>query len=437
MTERTQPHDRDAEQAALGAMLMSKSAITEVSELLEGADFYLPAHEAVFDAVLALNAVGQPCDAITVGRELDRRGQLKRIGGAPYLNTLISAVVTSGNAGYHAQIIREHAVRRRLIEVGTRITQMGYATDDGSDLTEIVDRAQAAAGSLTRGADPTEEPIADVFDGMLDEIARGVSAGLATGFRDLDELTQGLQPGQLIIIGARPSVGKTTAGMDLIRHVSIRNRIPSAMFSLEMTRRQLIRRALSAEGRINLHHLAPGLMTADDWARAAKVREQIVTAPIHLDDSSGLTMMAIRAKARRLYRERGVRLMVVDYAQLVASGMARRIDSKQAEVTAVSQGLKLLAKELMIPVVVLAQLNRETEKRTDKRPILSDLKDSGSLEQDADIVILLHREDVHDRQSPRAGEADFIVAKHRDGPTSTITVAFQGHYSRFVDMAQS
>lgn len=437
MTERTQPHDRDAEQAVLGAMLMSRNALNEIAGLLDSSDFYVHAHECVFAAILAVDAAGQGCDVVTVSRELERRGDLKRVGGAPYLNTLVSSVVTPANAGYHAQIVREHAVRRRLVEVGTRITQMGYTTDDGSDLAEIVDRAQAEAGTLTRGADPAEETIADTLDGMLDEIERGVSDGLATGFRDLDQLTQGFKPGQMVIIGARPSVGKTTAGMDIIRHVSIRNRIPSAMFSLEMTRKQLIRRAMSAEGRINLHHLAPNCMTPEDWARVAKVREQIVTAPIHLDDSSGLTMMAIRAKARRLHREKGVRLLVVDYAQLVASGTARRQDSKQAEVTAVSNGLKLLAKELMIPVVVLAQLNRETEKRTDKRPVLSDLKDSGSLEQDADIVILLHREDAYERESPRAGEADLIVAKHRDGPTATITVAFQGHYSRFIDMAQS
>lgn len=435
---RATPHDAEAERGVLGAMLLSKHAIDDVMELLDPADFYVPAHEAIFLAVLQLHADGGRPDAVTVGHELERRGELKRIGGAPYLHTLMGSVVVAASAGYYAQIVRAHAVRRRMIEAGTRIAAMGYATDDPADLAEIVDRAQAEANALGEHGGHAEEPTnAEVFDGLLDKIEKGVPLGVATGFRDLDELTGGLQPGQMIIIAARPSLGKSTLGLDFLRKISIGNRVPSGMFSLEMNREELIRRGLSAEGGINLHHLAPGRMTEDDWARAARVRERIVTAPVWIDDAADLTMMRIRTKARRMVQKHGVRLIVIDYAQLMSSGSTRRHENRQTEVSEISRGSKLLAKELDIPVVLIAQLNRGPEQRADKRPMASDLRESGSLEQDADVIILIHREDAYERESPRAGEADLIVAKHRNGPTATITVAFQGHYARFVDMAQS
>lgn len=435
---RVLPQDMDAERAVLGALLLSKHAIDEVSELLDAADFYAPAHEKIFLAVLKVHADGTRPDAVTTGHELQRRGELKQVGGVPYLHTLMGSVVTAGSAGYYAQIVRTHAVRRRMIDAGTRIAAMGFATDDPADLAQIVDRAQAEANALTEHGGRVEEPTnAEVFDGLLDEIEKGVPLGVATGFRDLDELTGGLQPGQMIILAARPSLGKSTLGLDFLRHVSITQRIPSAMFSLEMNRKELIRRGLSAEGGINLHHLAPGRMTDDDWARAAKVRERIVTAPVWIDDSPDLTMMRIRTQGRRFKQQHNVAVMVVDYAQLMSSGNTRRHENRQTEVSDISRGLKLLAKELEIPVVVIAQLNRGPEQRSDKRPVASDLRESGSLEQDADVIILIHREDAYERESPRAGEADLIVAKHRNGPTATITVAFQGHYSRFVDMKQS
>jgi len=435
---RALPHDADAERAVLGAMLLSKHAIDEVAELLDSSDFYAPAHEKIFLAVLKVHADGARPDAVTTAHELERRGELKRIGGAPYLHTLMGSVVTPGSAGHYAEIVRAHAVRRRMIEAGTRIVAMGYATDDPADLALIVDRAQAEANALGEHGSRVEDPSnAEVFDGLLDKIDKGVPLGVATGFRDLDDLTGGLQPGQLIIIAARPSLGKSTLGLDFLRNISIRDRVPSGMFSLEMNREELIRRGLSAEGGINLHHLAPGRMTEDDWARAARVRERIVTAPVFIDDAPDLTMMRIRTKARRMVQKHGVRLIVVDYAQLLSSGSTRRHENRQTEVSEISRGSKLLAKELNIPVVLIAQLNRGPEQRADKRPMASDLRESGSLEQDADVIILIHREDAYERESPRAGEADLIVAKHRNGPTATITVAFQGHYARFVDMAES
>lgn len=438
MTDRTPPQDLDAERAVLGAMLISRHAIEDVMETLDGPDFYRPAHEQVYKAILDLYADARAADAVTVAAELTRRGQLERIGGSPYLHTLMSSIPTAANAGYYADIVRDRAVQRRMIEAGTRIAQMGWETDDGADLATIVDRAQAEVHGLSarRGIDREPSPIDD-FAVMLEEIENGRDAGLQTGFTDLDALTGGLHPGQMIIIAARPAVGKSALGGNISCNVSITNGLPSAFFSLEMPRRELIRRFTSSEGRILLHHLKHGNMTRDDWDRAAAVKERIARAHLYIDDDPGLTAMRLRTKARRLREQRDIRLIVIDYLQLMTAGTSRRSESRQQEVSEMSRAIKLLAKELEIPIIAIAQLNRGPEQRADKRPMMSDLRESGSLEQDADVVILLHREDAYERESPRAGEADLIVAKHRNGPTATITVAFQGHYSRFVDMAKS
>jgi replicative DNA helicase len=438
VSERTPPHNDDAERAVLGAMLQSRRAIAEVSEVLTGRDFYKPAHETIYGAILDLYADGQPADALTAGERLEKDGELTRIGGLPYLHTLTSSVTTAASATWHADIVLNHAVRRRMIEVGVRIAQMGWDTDQGSDLPTIVDRAQAETHALSAPGRTGEAPSnLDVLDQLLDEIEHGTQPGLPTGFADLDSLTGGLHPGQMVIVAARPAIGKSTLGLDIARHVSVKHQLRSAIFSLEMGRKDLIRRAISAEARVPLHHLAPNAMTDDDWQRVAGARERVTTAPMVIDDSPHLTVMGIRTKARRLMQQGGLSLIVVDYLQLMSSGGSRRFETRQTEVSVMSRGMKLLAKELHIPVVVLAQLNRGPEQRSDKRPMLSDLRESGALEQDADLVILLHREDAYDPQSSRAGEADLIVAKHRNGPTATITVAFQGHYSRFVDMARS
>jgi len=438
MTDRIPPHDLGAEMAALGGMLLSKHAIAEVTETLDGPEFYKPAHEQIFAAITHLYADGHPADAITVSAELTRRGEIERIGGAPYVHTLVGCIPTAANAGWHAAIVREHALRRRVIEAGTRITRMGWETDDGSDMAAIIDAAQAETHALgARHADEDAPANPEVFDRLLEDIENGVESGVPTGFADLDRLTRGLHPGQLVIVAARPAVGKSTFGLDIARHASIGCGLPCVVFSLEMNRAELLRRAASAEARVELHHLAPRSMTRDDWARVAAARDRVVTAPLIIDDATDLTLMRIRTKARRLKQRHGLRLVIVDYLQLMGSGGARKHENRQTEVAALSRGLKLLAKELQVPVVVLAQLNRGPEQRGDKRPMLSDLRESGAIEQDADVVILLHREDAYNAETPRRGEADLIVAKHRNGPTATITVAFQGSYSRFVDMADN
>ena len=760
--ERTPPHDLAAEQCVLGGMMLSKDAISDVLDVIKPQDYYRPAHQLVHDVILGLYGRGEPADAVTVAAELTRNGDIGRMGGAPYLHTLIASVPTAANAGYYARIVRERAILRRLVEVGTRIVQLGYGGDGDAD--ELVDRAEAEIYGVTdRRISEDYLPLAEIMPGALDEIEAigsrgGTLAGVPTGFADLDALTNGLHPGQMVVIAARPAIGKAlaldtplptptgwtsmgqvrvgdrllgadgrpitvtattevmldrpcyevvfddlttivadaehqwvtttaadrqpayaalgadttygadgtdefardyrtpvsvrttceiartvhrddghghnhavpvaqpldleharlpvpayvlgtglgdanlrelgmlrklgilrdlrmlstnhiprqylrasreqrlallaglldTAGtvsptgsvhytttsarlaadfrelvvslgyrcgltsrqapgrteasaaaytvtfttadevfglarkraahrmrrpartrqrahqrvivdvrpvasvpvrcvqvdapdclylaslsmipthnsalaLDVCRSAAIKHGMTAVLFSLEMSRNEITMRLLSAEARVPLHAMRTGQLSEDDWTRLARRMSEVVDAPLFIDDSPNMSMMEIRSKCRRLKQRNDLKLVVVDYLQLMSS--PKRVENRQQEVSELSRSLKLLAKELQVPVVALAQLNRGPELRTDKRPLLADLRESGSIEQDSDVVILLHREDAYERESPRAGEADLIVAKHRNGPTATVTVAFQGHYSRFVDMA--
>lgn len=437
--DRTPPQDVAAEQSVLGGMLLSKDAIADVVEELRGNDFYRPAHEMVYEAILDLYGRGEPADAVTVAAELTKRGEIARVGGAPYLHTLISSVPTAANAGFYARIVREQAVLRRLVEAGTRIVQLGYSTD-GGDVDELVNSAQAEVYAVTeRRTSEDYVPLRDTINLTMEEIERAADRGegmigVPTGFADLDALTNGLHGGQMIIIAARPAVGKSTLALDICRSASIKHGQTSVIFSLEMGRTELTMRLLSAEAQVPLQNMRKGTMREEDWTRMATAMSRVSEAPLFIDDSPNMSLMEIRAKARRLKQKHDLKLIVVDYLQLMSSG--KKVESRQQEVSEFSRALKLLAKETEVPVIAVAQLNRGPEQRTDKKPMMSDLRESGSLEQDADVVILLHREDSYDKESPRAGEADLIVAKHRNGPTDTVTVAFQGHYSRFVDMAR-
>jgi replicative DNA helicase len=435
--DRTPPADMAAEQAVLGAMLLSKDAIADVIETLKLDDFYRPAHATIYAAILDLYGRGEPADAVMVAGELTKSGEIARIGGAGYLHTLVSSVPTAANASYYARIVNERAVLRRMVTAGTRIVQMGYAGE--GDVFDLVDRAQAEVYDLTSGRTSEDYlPLRDIFEGTVNEIEaiaahNGQMVGVPTGFADLDALTNGLHGGQLVIIAARPAIGKSTLGLDLARAASIKHGLTSVIFSLEMARNEIVMRLMSAEAQIPLAHMRSGTMSDADWQKMARKSGGIVDAPLFIDDSPNMSMMEIRAKCRRLKQKHNLRLVIVDYLQLMSSG--KKVESRQQEVAEFSRALKLLAKELEVPVIAISQLNRGPEQRQDKKPMMSDLRESGSLEQDADVVVLLHREDAYEKESPRAGEADFIVAKHRNGPTATITVAFQGHYSRFVDMA--
>ena len=434
---RTMPHDDVAEQSVLGGMLLSKDAIADVVESLRASDFYKPAHETIYEAILSLYGHGSPADAITVADELKKRGELTRVGGAAYIHTLIASVPTAANAQYYAEIVKEHAIMRRLIEAGTKIAQLGYANE--TEVDTLVDQAQAEIYAVTAG-NAKEDYVS--FSEALEETINEIDAnsnrpdgvyGVPTDFIEFDELTGGLHGGQMIVIAARPGVGKSTLALDIARSASIHHQMTTVFFSLEMSRTELAMRILSAEGKISMGRLKKGDLDTEGWTNLATLQGRIDSAPLFIDDSPNMTLMEIRAKCRRLKQRNDLKLVVLDYLQLMSSG--KKVESRQQEVSEFSRSLKLLAKELDVPVIALSQLNRGSEQRTDKRPMVSDLRESGSIEQDADMVILLHREDMYNPDSERVGEADMIIAKHRGGPTRTIPLAFSGKYSRFNNMA--
>jgi replicative DNA helicase len=440
--EREPPQDIAAEQCVLGSMVLSKDAIADVVERLRSTDFYRPAHQVIYDTVLDLYGRGEPADMVTVIAELTKTGQLTRVGGGSYIHTLIDTVPTAANAGYYANLVVERAVLRRLVEAGTKVAQIGWgaAAGSGLEVDEAVDRAQQAVYEVTeQRAGEDYVALEELLAGTLDEIESisnraGAMIGIPTGFTDLDAYTNGLHPGQLVVVAGRPAMGKSTLALDVARSCSIRHGMTSVVFSLEMSKSEITMRLLSAESRVPLHAMRSGTMTDDNWAQLARRMGEISDAPLFIDDSPNMSLMEIRAKARRLKQRHDLRLVVIDYLQLMTP--PKRLDSRQQEVSELSRGLKLLAKELDVPVIMVSQLNRGPEQRQDKRPMLADLRESGAVEQDADVVVLVYREDAYEKESTRAGEADLILAKHRNGPTGVVTVAFQGHYSRFMDMAQ-
>ncbi|WP_431910033.1 replicative DNA helicase [Amycolatopsis thermoflava] len=436
------PHDMVAEQAVLGAMMLSADAIGEVTEVIDVSDFYRPAHAAIYQAILALYGKGDPTDALVVSAELERRGELQRIGTANYLHTLMATVPTASNVAHYAQIVAEKATLRRVGEAGTRIQQLGYAGVQGTDeIAAILDQAQTALDtvvddrSTNTGYTLFAEMRAERLSALDDVQAGRVEPGLPTGFLDLDSITGGWKPGQLIVVAGRPGLGKSTLAVDMARTASVKHGKTSVIFSLEMSEAELWDRIVSAEGKVRIRDMkTPHTLQPGDYDRIADALDRIESGgPLIIDDTPTTTVAQIRAKARRIKARHGLDLIVVDYLQLMTSGA--RAENRQVEVSEFSRQLKILAKELEVPVIALSQLNRGPEQRQDKRPMLSDLRESGALEQDADVVILVHRPEVYEDDSPRGGEADLILAKHRGGPTATVTVAQQLHYSRFADLA--
>ncbi|MDR1799833.1 MAG: replicative DNA helicase [Bifidobacteriaceae bacterium] len=447
--DRLPPQDIVAEQSVLGAMLMSKDAIADVVAVLHAEDFYRPQHETVFGAITDIYSRGEPVDAVTVAAELTRRGELARVGGAQYLATLMACVPTAANAGYYGQIVRDQAILRRLVEAGTRITQLGY-TKDGAGVDELVNSAQSEVYAVTeRQASEDYQLVKDVIDPILGEIEAlqntpGGVTGVPTGITKLDQLTGGLQGGQMVIVAARPAQGKSTLGLDFARSAAIRHGLTTVMFSLEMSKAEIVQRLVSAESGVWLQNLRSGRVSSEDWIKIASRMGAIKAAPLFIDDSPNMALMEIRAKCRRLKQRHDLKLVILDYLQLMSSG--KRVESRQQEVSEFSRALKLLAKELDVPVVAISQLNRAAEQREGKKPQMSDLRESGSLEQDADVVILVHRPEANDKDRDpaqshedrnRAGEAQLILAKHRNGPTGIIDVVFRGHVAQFANLQDS
>jgi replicative DNA helicase len=435
------PHDAAAERAVLGAMLLAGSAVEEVVGIIRADDHYQPAHKTIHEAMIALHDSGQPVDAVAVMSELNRTGMLTRVGGAPYLHTLMQAVPTAANAGYYAGLVKEAATLRRLVQAGTRIAQLGYGAAAGNaSVAEAVDRAQAEVEAVLdqnlSGSGPVG--MTELIGPAIEEVERlssgeGSSLVLPTGLNDLDAIFGGgLRRKSVTIVAGRPATGKSLLAAQILRYTSTALKVPTLLFSLEMDRMEITMRHLSAHARINLADMRTGQLPDDQWMRLASRAGDLMDSPMFIADASSLTPSQALATCRRWKQRHGIQQVAVDYLQLESTG--KRVESRQVEVSELSRSWKLIAMELDLSVIVVAQLNRGPEQRTDKKPMLSDLRESGSLEQDADNVVLLHRPDVYDPDD-RPGEADLIVAKQRGGPTGVATVLMQGHYSRFVDLA--
>lgn len=437
--DRVPPHDLQAEESLLGAMLLSRDAITSAVEHCKAADFYRPAHGHIFEAVCALYAQGEPADPVTVADELRRSDLLETAGGLGELIALQANTPAIANASRYAKIVEEHALLRRLIAVASEIAEMGYSVP--GDVAATLDQAesmvfQVAEHRVTDSLKPLRELLAASLDHLEALYERGDTiTGVPTGYVDLDERLSGLQASALVIVGARPSMGKTSFALGLAAHAAIEKQLPVLFFSLEMNHLELTQRLLCAEARVDSSRVRNGRLHESDWPKIVHAIGKLGEAPLFIDDNPNLTVMEIRAKARRLKSREGLGLVVVDYLQLMSGRDAA--ENRQVEVSEISRGLKILARELSVPVVALSQLSRNLEARADKRPVLADLRESGSLEQDADVVLFIYRDEVYNKDSQDKGSAEIIIAKHRNGPTGVSQLAFLDHYTRFANMARS
>lgn len=437
---RVPPHDLAAEASLLGAMMLKQDAIAAAAEVrLIAADFYKPSHGHIFDAIESLYHRGDPADIVTVADELTRDGLLEAVGGKPYLIELQAGTPAISNASRYARIVEEFSLLRKLIGVAGEIAEMGYSMPD--DVTAVLDRAETMVFEVNgaRVADdmvPVKDLLADALDKLETLYERGEAVtGVPTGFRDLDEKLAGLQPNNLIVVGARPAMGKTSFALGILAHAAMEANTTTLLFSLEMGRDEITQRLLTSEARVDASKLKTGNFDDRDWQKVTQAVGRLAEAPIFIDDNPNVTVMDIRAKARRLKARENLGLIIIDYMQLMTG--RGRAENRQVEVAEISRGLKILARELQVPVIALSQLSRTLESRQDKRPLLSDLRESGSLEQDADVVMFLYRDEVYNPESADKGAAEVIVAKHRNGPTGVSHLAFLGHYTRFADMARN
>jgi replicative DNA helicase len=436
---RVPPHDLQAEESLLGAMLLSKDAISAAVEICSAEDFYKPAHAHVFDAVTCLFARGEPADPVTVADELRRAGLLDAVGGPAVLIDLQANTPASSNAARYARIVEEFALLRRLIGVAGEIAELGYTVTN--DVEATVDRAESLVFEVAqrRSAD-TLVSLNDLLRASLDHLEKLYERGEAitgtpTGYHDLDELLAGLQPSTLNVVGARPGAGKTSFALGIAAHAAIEASRPVLLFSLEMSHHEVTQRLLSAEAKVDATRLRNGRLLESDWPKISHAIGRLSESPLYIDDNPNLTVMEIRAKARRLKSRLGdLGLIVVDYLQLMTG--RKNAENRQVEVSEISRGLKILARELEVPVVALSQLSRNLEMRADKRPVLADLRESGSIEQDSDVVIFIYRDELYHPDSPERGTAEIIVSKHRNGPTGITRLAFLDRYTRFANMAR-
>ncbi len=438
----TPPHSVEAEQSVLGALLIDTTAWDQAADVVAVEDFYRPDHRLIFEALAALVLGGRPGDVVTVAEQLERRGRLEEAGGLAYLGTLARDTPTAANVRAYAQIVRERALMRRLIEAGRAITASVFS-DQGLSARELVDRAEAKVFEIAEQGARSGSGIVRVsalLPPLIDKIDEWHTnpdklRGLATGFADFDRLTGGLRGGDLVIIAGRPSMGKTTLAVNMAEFAAVSpdSKASVAIFSMEMPSEQLVTRMLSSIGHVPLNSIRTGRVSDDDWVRITSATHQLAAARIFIDESPALTPTELRARARRLKREHGLDLVVVDYLQLMQVPGTQ--ENRATEIAEISRGLKALAKELDVPVLALSQLNRSVEQRTEKKPVMSDLRESGALEQDADMILLIYRDEVYDKNTTKKGVAEIDLAKHRNGETGTFLLTFQGQYTRFINFA--
>ena len=431
------PNSVEAEQALLGGLMLDNQAWDKVADRVSEADFYRPDHRLIFVAIKELANRNEPRDAVTLSEFLERREQLTEVGGLGYLGTLAKDTPSAANIVAYADIVRERGLLRELIEVGNKIAASAYRTE-GRPAKDLVDDAENHVLRIAQRGERQEAGfvmLKDVLPGTIDRLdtlhqAKGDITGVPSGFKEFDQLTAGLQKGELVVIAGRPSMGKTSMAMNIAENAAFNKlHLPTAIFSMEMSTEQLAFRLISSLGQVNQSHLRNGRFSDDDWPRINGAIQQMGEAPLFIDDSAALTPADLRARARRLKREHGLELIVVDYLQLMAVPGTK--ENRATEISEISRSLKALAKELQVPIIALSQLNRSVEQRTDKKPVMSDLRESGAIEQDADVIVFIYREEVYDTNTPRKGIADINVAKQRNGPIGEFRLTFRGEFTRF------
>jgi replicative DNA helicase len=435
------PQNLEAEQSVLGGILLDNLALNTVLEILEANDFYSEAHRRIFTAAAELSNRNEPCDLITLSNLLKDQKRLEQVGGMAYLASLVDNIGSAANIAFYAKIIKEKSVLRRLIGAATEILTKSY--DAGMEIDQVLDQAEHAIFEISedkirRSFYPMKEIIKDSFKTIERLYAnKELVTGVTTGFDKLDEITSGLQNSDLIIIAGRPSMGKTAFALNIAQNAALEAGIPVAVFSLEMAREQLATRMLAAEARVDSQRLRKGFLGETDWPKLTTAAGRLSEAPIFIDDTPAITVIEMKAKARRLKAEAGLGLIVLDYLQLMRGGAYK--DSREQEISEISRSLKSLAKELNIPVIALSQLNRKVEDRTSRRPQMADLRESGAIEQDADVIAFIYRDEVYNRSddNPDKGIAEIIIGKQRNGPTGTVKLAFQEKYTRFENLART
>jgi replicative DNA helicase len=432
--ESVPPQNLEAEESVLGAMMLAPGAIGAVNEILDAGDFYRESHATIYRAALGLYGKNEPVDAITLVDELEERAELESVGGRVRIHELAALVPATANAAHYARIVSEMATLRGLIRVGSEMVRMGQ--ERGEDTADLVGRAEqlvfelgetSTSGNLTLFKDTLME----AFERINELYKTGAEVtGVASGFRDLDGITAGFQPGNLIVLAARPSMGKSALGLSMAANIAVRGQVPCAFFSLEMSRQEIAQRLMCMEGKVDSHKIRTGKLGRDDWPRLTKACATLESIPLYVDDTAALSLLELRSRAQTLKRRQpDLGMIMVDYLQLMTVGGS--VESRLQEVSTISRGLKELARDLSVPVLALSQLSRAVEQRTDKRPMLSDLRESGGIEQDADVVMFIYRDDYYNKDSDQEGLAEVHVAKHRNGPTDTVKLAFLRRYAKF------